>query len=167
MKLVGKQLAEWAEREADFSRKDLFGRSAINRYYYASFLITRQMLGEFDESWKQTAHAGIPGLLETRLRRQVSHQLKQSERNNLVSHGEASALKQSFTTATAELANLLREAYQARIVADYEPEQVITLSDENIIQLDRCKISTADHWPDRASSYCKQIRKVWRAVGLV
>ena len=26
MKLVGEQLAQWAKREADFSRKDLFGQ---------------------------------------------------------------------------------------------------------------------------------------------
>ena len=57
MKIVGEQLESWALDRKVETERDLFGRSAFNRYYYAVFLLTREMLGEFKASWKKTMHA--------------------------------------------------------------------------------------------------------------
>lgn len=63
MKVVGDKLENFALGEKNILSKDLFGRSAFNRYYYAAFLVTREMLGELQNSWKATPHRQIPILL--------------------------------------------------------------------------------------------------------
>lgn len=44
MKVVGEQLHDWALQKKAQPERDVFGRSAFNRFYYAAFLITREML---------------------------------------------------------------------------------------------------------------------------
>ena len=47
---------------------DAFGRSAFNRYYYAAFLSTRELLSMIERSWSGVPHSNIPALLENDLR---------------------------------------------------------------------------------------------------
>jgi len=165
MKIVGDKLGSIASLERDHFKKDLFGRSAFNRYYYAAFLVTREMLGELNPSWKRTAHREIPNLLLTGVRKPVVRKLKESVKKDLMTLGESSALQTKLTKATTELSNLLLQAYDVRSVADYEPEQQITLNN-NIIALSSCKLTLANTWADKASAYCKGIRKVWKESGV-
>ena len=166
MKVVGEKLEDFALSESDSAKKNLFGRSAFNRYYYAAFLITREMLAEIEPKWKQTPHKEIPNLLQTSVRKPVVQRLKQDARKDLITNGELSALQAKLTKATTELANLLVQAYDVRIIADYEPETHITVS-KRIITLSACKLTAAKTWADRAGAYCKDIRKVWKDSGLV
>lgn len=166
MKVVGEKLEDFALSESDSAKKDLFGRSAFNRYYYAAFLITREMLGEIDPKWKQTPHKEIPNLLQTSVRKPVVQRLKQDARKDLITNGELSTLQTKLTKATTELANLLVQAYDVRLIADYEPEKHITESNR-VITLSSCKLTAANTWADRAGAYCKDIRKVWKDSGLV
>lgn len=165
MKVVGKQLEKWAHTQSDFHKKNLFGRSAFNRYYYAAFLITREMLSNYKSEWKRTPHAEIPRLLETSFSKPVISQLNNYKRKGLMTDGEVSRLRTKLKTATSELASLLREAYDARVIADYEPETTITTKG-NIISLKLYKLDSASSWADRANSYCKTIYSVRRDVGL-
>lgn len=165
MKVVGKQLEEWAHTQPDSHKKDLFSRSAFNRYYYAAFLITREMLSKYKSEWKCTRHAEIPNLLETSFSRSVINQLEKKKKQGLMTDGEVSRLRTTLKTATSELAILLREAYDVRVIADYEPETVITTVG-NTISLKRYKLSSASSWENRADGYCKTIYRVWRDVGL-
>ncbi len=165
MQIVAHQLECWANENDEEIEKDLFGRSAFNRYYYASFLITREMLGAFRTTWKRTAHAGIPELLEAGLKKTVVNQIKRNCAKNIMTAREGSVLRDKLRVASAELANLLRIAYDARKIADYEPEiKIITAN--KVIKLDTHKLSSAAGWPNRASSNCKTIRSVWRDAGL-
>ncbi|MCG7946749.1 MAG: hypothetical protein N0C84_10455 [Candidatus Thiodiazotropha taylori] len=165
MKIVGEKLESWALEQKAVDDKDLFGRSAFNRYYYAIFLLTREMLGEFKKSWKGTMHASIPDLLRTSVKKEVNKTLKSAIRNGLISQGESSQIIHQHNISLNALANLLEEAYQVRKIADYEPE--ITIQQKrNVLSLDRHKLTSAKTWPDRAASYCKVIRKVWKEVGL-
>ena len=60
MELVGRHLEEQAERRASMPVEfDLFGRSAFNRYYYATFLLARAMMRNFNPNW-QGPHKGFP-----------------------------------------------------------------------------------------------------------
>lgn len=165
MKLVGERLGNYAASESDDSKKDLFGRSAFNRYYYAAFLITREMLGEINRKWKTTPHKDIPGLLQGAVCKPVIHRLKLDAKKDLITNGELSSLQSKLNNATNELANLLVEAYDVRLVADYEPENHIAVKNK-IIVLSSCKLTSANNWADRASAYCKDIRKVWKDSGL-
>ena len=166
MKLVGEKLEDVALSESDGMRKDLFGRSAFNRYYYAAFLITREMLGDIEPKWKKTPHKAIPELLKNAVRKPVVNRLKLNAKKDIITSGELSVLQTKLTKATTELANLLLQAYDVRLVADYEPETHITET-KRIITLRSCTLTSANTWADRASAYCKDIRKVWRDSGLV
>lgn len=165
MQIVAQQLSNWANENDEEAEKDLFGRSAFNRYYYASFLITREMLGTFKTSWRRTMHASIPELLETGLKKAVVDQINRNCARNLMTAREGSILRDKLRVATTELANLLRIANDARKIADYEPETKIVMANK-VIKLDTHKLSSAAGWSNRASSYCKTIRSVWADTGL-
>ena len=166
MKLVGEKLANCALSESDSFKKDLFGRSAFNRYYYAAFLITREMLGEINPKWKKTPHKGIPELLQNAVRKPAIKRLKLDAKKDLITNGEFSALQTKINNATSELANLLVQAYDVRLIADYEPEKHIAVVNK-IIVLSSCKLTSASNWANKANAYCKDIRKVWKDSGLV
>lgn len=165
MKLVGEKLESYALSEKDDVKKDLFGRSAFNRYYYAAFLITREMLGEFDSKWQHTPHKNIPDLLEKSVRKLVIKHLRLNEKKKLITKGELSASQTKLNIGCTELANLLRQAYDVRLVADYEPENVISTKNK-VITLSSCKLTSANNWSNKASAHCKNIRSVWRSAGL-
>ena len=165
MKIVGQELERWALTQKNEGDKDLFARSAFNRYYYALFLVTRQMIGDFEAGWRGTVHAQIPNLLRTAVKKKVERSLKKAVRNDLMSLGESSRIRDEHNTSISTLATLLEEAYQVRIVADYEPEIVVEQTG-SVISLDSHKLTSAKAWPDRASACCKSIRKVWKEAGL-
>ena len=165
MKRVGVALENIALDASGTAEKDLFGRSAFNRYYYAAFLQTREMLGQFKSGWKKTPHKGIPELLKTQVKRQVSSKLKKAVKKELVSEQERSRILTKLNRATSELSNLLAEAYDIRVIADYESETLLA-SDGRTLTLNEYKLATANGWANRASAYCKDIRCVWRDSGL-
>lgn len=165
MKLVGEKLEKVAIAESDSIKKDLFGRSAFNRYYYAAFLVTREMLGTFNPGWKITAHKAIPNLLITSVRKPVVTRLKKDEKKGLITKRELSSLQTKLNKATNNLSNLLLEAYDIRLIADYEPEQLVTEKNK-VISLHTCKLTSAKSWADKANAYCKEIRKVWKDSGI-
>ena len=165
MKIVGEKLGAWALDDTDNDSRDLFGRSAYNRFYYAAFLVTREMLGELNPGWKHTPHAEIPVLLGSAIKKPVKSALKKSVRNRVVSKAEERKLLNKLTVSSSELANLLKEAYEIRVIADYKPETRLYV-ERNIISLDGCKLNTATGWSSRASAYCKTIRRVWGDCGL-
>ncbi|MTI99752.1 MAG: hypothetical protein FH752_14145 [Marinobacter adhaerens] len=165
MKIVGEKLESWALGQKDEAEKDLFGRSAFNRYYYAVFLSTRVMLGEFKASWRGTMHASIPDLLRTSVRKEVAKTSKAAARKGLISEAESSQIIQQHNVSVRALAGLLEDAYQVRIIADYEPE-IVVHQERDVLSLDSHKLTSAKTWPDRAESYCKSIRKVWKELGL-
>lgn len=166
MKIVGEKLENLAQSERDDLAKDLFCRSAFNRYYYAAFLITRKMLGELNLSWKTTPHKEIPNLLTTGVKKPVLNRLKMYAKKDFITEGEKSTLITKLTNATTHLSNLLDEAYDIRVIADYEPE-ILVEGENSKLALKNHKLTTANGWENRASAYCKDIRSVWRDSGLV
>ena len=50
---------------------DQFGRSAFNRYYYAVFLIVRDLMLEFNPRWSGS-HASIPGMLRASVHDEIA-----------------------------------------------------------------------------------------------
>lgn len=165
LKVVGDQLATWAIAQADDRKQDVFGRSAFNRYYYSAFLITRQMLGQFEGSWKGTAHKEIPNLLRTKVKKKVESTLRRNVRSGLISEGDKGRLLDQLKPSLSELSGLLSEAYDIRLIADYEPEVLVTVANK-LISLRSCKLTSANRWPLRAEACCKVIRKVWKDSGL-
>lgn len=165
MKLVGDQLSVWALSQKDGAAQDVFGRSAFNRYYYSAFLVTRAMLAEFDSKWKKEKHSSIPILLTKGIKKRVKNSLDKNVKAGVLTEGEKGKLLASLNSSTSELSNLLLDAYSLRCVADYEPEELITI-DGRVIKLRNEKLTSANTWPDKANSCCKVIRRVWMEAGL-
>jgi len=165
MQIVGDELQRLALAEHNLTSFDLLGRSAFNRYYYAAFLTTRRTLGMMQSNWKGTAHAEIPNLLEKALRKPVSNQLKNQLRIGLIDEGDKSRILTNVHSAGYELAQLLKNAYHARILADYEPEIPLT-KEHDIIMLQSYKLTTAQEWPNKAEILCKRLLKGWKEAGL-
>ena len=161
MKIVGDQLATWALAQAEDDNKDLFGRSAFNRYYYAAFLSTRQMLGEFEPKWQRNAHGNIPDLLKGKLKKKLTSAIDEG----ILTRGKDMEVINQHNSSIDALAVLLEQAYKVRISADYEPEVRIQQKDE-VISLSGHTLTSAEEWPDRADSYCKAIRDAWKVAGL-
>lgn len=161
MKIVGDQLATWALAQTEGDKKDLFGRSAFNRYYYAAFLSTRQMLGEFEPKWQRTVHRNIPDLLKNTLKKKLESAIDE----RILPRGEGEQVITEHNKSVRALADLLEQAYQVRISADYEPEVRIQQTNK-VISLGNHKLTSAKEWPGRANSYCKAIRRAWKVAGL-
>ncbi len=166
MQIVGDELQRLALAAHDNPLNfDLLGRSAFNRYYYAAFLITRKTLAEMQSHWKGTAHAEIPNLLENALRKPVLHQLKNQIRLGLIDEGDKSRILTRINITGHELAQLLRHAYHARVLADYEPE-IPLMKQNDMIMLDSYKLTTAKEWPSRTEILCGRLLKSWKEAGL-
>ena len=161
MKIVGDQLAAWALAQAEDDKKDLFGRSAFNRYYYAACLSTRKMLGELETTWERTAHRNIPHLLKGKLKEKLTSAIDKG----ILTRGKDMEVINQHNSSIDALAVLLEQAYKVRISADYEPEVRIQQKDE-VISLSGHTLTSAEGWPDRADSYCKAIRDAWKEAGL-
>ena len=166
MKYVGSELERLALNDADPHHSDLLGRSAFNRYYYAAFLITRDTLGYMQSNWKGTPHAEIPILLDSALRKPAKNALSKQRRAGLITISDESRLLRELKYTAHELAQLLKLAYDARILADYEPE-IKTTKNGNIISLKAHKLTSASQWPSQAERHCAKLKRIWKELGLV
>ncbi|MCL1076925.1 hypothetical protein D5R81_02140 [Parashewanella spongiae] len=165
MQYVGSELERLALKNTDINHADLLGRSAFNRYYYAAFLITRETLGFMQSNWIGTAHAEIPNLLEKGLRKPAKAALRKQVSSGLLDKGNESRLLTELNATGSELSQLLRQAYDARILADYEPE-VKTKKDGGVIYLRTHKLTTASQWPNQAERQCAKLKRIWKEIGL-
>ena len=165
MKTVADKLAELAIGEKNENTADAFGRSAFNRYYYASYLVTRQMLKDLNTSWASTGHSKIPELLENRIIKRIRTEIKNQNRAGLIPHNEAERLKYISISAISELTNVLRTAYSARVTADYNPE-IRVVRDGHNMKLRDDTLDSAQKWVKRVSQFTKSLLKVWSHLGL-
>ena len=165
MRVVADKLAEWTLIERNETDADAFGRSAFNRYYYASYLITREMLNDLDTGWTRTPHASIPELLQKTIVAKIRKELKQKQRSGLLTTADAVRFRVSANNAISELSNILKIAYSIRVIADYEPETKIIRSGRNIELADET-LQGAKNWTRRVLRYTKSILNVWRQLGI-
>ncbi|MEY8241027.1 MAG: hypothetical protein RPT25_11825 [Cycloclasticus sp.] len=165
MRRVGEHLEELALGSKDDDLVDLFGRSAFNRYYYSCYLATRKMLSELQPGWKGSKHSDIPILLTAGVRKKPNDVFKKMEKKGIDS-GRCAKRRQDLQTATNDLAGLLKLAYDARVISDYEPEEPIQ-KNGNVISLRNNKLNEAKGWLGRTNGYIKTIKKIWKESGLV
>ena len=164
MNRVGMQLGIWAMGRDSSKERDLFGRSAYNRFYYAAFLVTRKMLSDFNPEWKKQSHSAIPCLLTGQVKKEPIAALKRQNRARVISPSASRKMESQLRDATSDLAALLQEAYQVRRIADYEPEISVTLQN-GTMSLSGHKFGTACGWSNRASHLCGIIRRIWEDSG--
>jgi hypothetical protein len=165
MQVVADKLADWATHESDDNAADAFGRSAFNRYYYASYLMTREMLSELNNKWAREGHKKIPDLLEGKVIKKIRNELKKKQRAGLLGREQAERFRRSANSAVSDLSNLLKTAYNSRVIADYQPE-IRIIRDRRQISLGNEKLGAAQNWAKNVSRYKGSILYVCEQLGL-
>jgi len=161
LQIVGKHLEEEALRRSSADEVDLFGRSAFNRYYYATFWIVRATLGEIDPKWSSLSHSSVPDLLTGAVRKKLKKELEKAERLGL----QGGSVRNRINLSTDGLATLMRHAYSKRVEADYGISTRVTKVNQTLYLGDE-KISSAFHWPSRAKTLTEDLLNVSKQLGL-
>ena len=165
MQRVGDKLYEIALAEKLESSADVFGRSAFNRYYYSSYLLTRDMLVLINDNWKKFPHKTIPSILTVNLFNLIKNTLKRQVRSGLISDAEAKRRKYEALSSINAMSTVLAESYSTRVDADYYPEKKIK-KERNNIYLGNQSIESAKRWTERILTHRKVITNVCRQLGI-
>lgn len=155
-----------AARSSNDDEADAFGRSAFNRYYYAAYLSTRDLLAMIDGAWSRTPHRNIPGILEDDLRKRFQRNLKRLKDKGLISDGKAKSLVSQVGAAGSEIASILRTAYMVRVTADYIPEEKV-IFEPTTFQLATHTEAEAKNWLQRVDRNKGIVLNAAKEIGLV
>jgi hypothetical protein len=160
---VGDHLGAFAQTKANPREKDLFGRSAFNRHYYAAYWAIRTNLHWLN--WSDIGHAAIPDLLGG-FKSKISRQKRNILKTGIMPIHQVHQISNRATAAINELVRLFNLSYATRVVADYEPDRSIDDVD-GILSLNSVKFSVASHWHEQASKFSLILRDCLRQLGLV
>jgi hypothetical protein len=158
---VAHHLQQQAIRErVNAAQADSFGRSAFNRYYYATFIRTRKLFAALDPAWSQLPHKDYPELLKGKIK---NHFKKVQRKAVKLGDKELSAACSKAASYSFALAEMFSKSKSIRVVSDYEPEESIKFIDNGRFSLRDVNISTAHEWPKKADMFCVLIEKTWNA----
>lgn len=163
------QVAEHLAREAKrrtADEADAFGRTAFNRYYYAAFLSTRELLTQIDRSWSGAPHGNIPELLESSLICRLRTLLRRLRTKGLVPEDRANRLLSQARAAGSDMASILRTANIVRVTADYRPDEKVVF-EPTTFRLATHTEAEARQWLRRIDRNKGIVLSVAREVGLV
>ncbi|MFZ6861379.1 hypothetical protein ACO0K7_01955 [Undibacterium sp. Ji67W] len=162
LEIVARHLQEQAEARANSSEGDLFGRSAFNRYYYATYLEVRYGLGKLQDEWSgDMPHATIPQVLRGQVVKALKNGYSLANKNN---DREAMSLCSDGITAAKNLAELMEKGRGIRVAADYHPEITVDFKSHVDFKLNTVEVSDARSWPARARGFVSAITQAWRQV---
>jgi hypothetical protein len=160
MESVAAHLRDHAFTVHDGREKDLFGRSAFNRYYYSAFLVVKSGLSS-DFPSLPSAHKAIPQYL----RATVADEMKKSARRaTKISDSEGLHLFETAKSAAFDLASLLEAGYSTRVVADYHPESAVAFAGSRSFALNEVSVEVAQSWPSRARAFVSKIVEAKRSL---
>jgi hypothetical protein len=165
MLVVANRLLEIALASTTPNDTDVFGRSAFNRYYYATYLTTRAMLAQLNPSWARMGHKQIPQLLVVTVFKKVRDEAKRQEQAGVLPPARHATLRNTARVALSELSNLLTTAYRVRVVADYEPDRKV-VRHAAVIRLEDHSIEEARRWQARAAIHSKTVLSIWRTLAI-
>lgn len=162
MQVVGHHLQVEAIKKAG-SERELFARSAFNRYYYAVFLSVRSMCADFNPDWAKQPHKNYPDLLKGKIAKALKQANRRANRN---SDYELVPKLDSGIRATDALASLIGRAYAIRIVADYQTSEYVDFASATRFSLRRIDITEAHAWMDQVRIFTTSIREAWRQANV-
>jgi hypothetical protein len=157
MEIVGQYLQHEATQRSGRER-DFFGRTAFNRYYYASYLGVKKTLGSLRKEWDTIAHADVPQLLRGTIKTELSNGRKKAVK---AEDAETIEMCSRAINAVMELANLMEEGYATRVTADYTPGILIDFSTLHNFKLNTIFVKQAANWPAKARLLCTTIAVAW------
>lgn len=166
MRIVGDHLAVEATARGVIEERDLFGRSAFNRYYYSAFLAVRAALRKIEPGWATSTHQGVPMVLKGEVLKRIKKQIQDSEKSGMITHSQGEQYYRAAATAASELSNLLTSAREIRRIADYEPETKIS-HDGQVMKLGAYSLEAAKSWENRVRAHAGTILNIYDQLGLI
>jgi len=161
MEIVAHHLQGVASTRSDLIERDLFGRSAFNRYYYATYLDVKEVLGSLKAEWGKISHGGVPDMLTGPVKKAL---VKGRERAQRASDFETADLCSRAVNAIHILAEMMTDGYATRVAADYYPEVKIDFEDAYNFKLNLVRVKDAAEWPIKARGLLRTINAAWRQV---
>lgn len=162
MESVAQHLQSEAIRRTDLIEKDVFGRSAFNRYYYATFLLVKDKFASFRSEWAgDLAHAQIPEMLRSNIRKTFIEGRRRAQK---AEDTDVFNLCQRALSASEDLARLMEEGRATRVVADYKPELLVDFSVGEGYALNTVSVLKAHTWPYKAKGYLSTISSAWKQL---
>jgi hypothetical protein len=161
MEIVGLHLQNVASTRLNPVERDLFGRSAFNRYYYATYLDVKECLGSLKVEWGRITHDGVPDLLMGAVKKVLQNGRERAKR---ASDDDTVELCSRAIHAAHELSKMMTEGYASRVAADYNPEVKIDFSDAYDFTLNFVRVKEAAGWPNKARAFLRTINSAWRQV---
>jgi len=162
MEIVAQHLQHEAVVRTLSVERDLFGRSAFNRYYYATFLEVKASLAKLRPQWAgELAHASVPEVLRGKVKKELSRGRNTAQKMNDIA---VVALCQKALSATESLAKIMDEGRATRVAADYHPEIPIVFVAVSDFRLNTVGVQTAQTWPHKARILLVAISSAWKQV---
>lgn len=160
MKIVAEHLQQQA-----FSRpapeRDFFGRSAFNRYYYATYLLVKNTLSNLKKEWSSDLpHAQTAEILRGKITRNLKEGRKVASK---IGDKELIDTCSRAISAAEDLAKIMEQGRAIRVVADYEPSKKIHFFD-NDFSLNEVSVQEAQRWPHKANALLLSIEDAWMNV---
>ena len=161
MKIVARHLREEATRRQNVEEKDIFGRSAFNRYYYATYLNVKRGLGKCKLEWGRLAHGAIPDVLRGQVKTAFSKGMMTAKKTHDI---ETISSCSKALHAVDVLADIMENGYATRVTADYQPETRVDFSDEKNFKLNTVDVDKAADWSGKANGLIGTIEVAWRQI---
>jgi len=133
---------------------DAFGRSAFNRYYYSTFLRTREMLRALELTKDEKIHGKYPSILENDVIKLLEKAL---DLHKKMEDEKGAELFNEAIRQCKDLSELIKKAQGVRNISDYELSTKIEFSNENSFELNGVSIMQAKNWPVKAENVCNLI----------
>ncbi len=163
MNRVGEELVTIALGKANADEIDLFGRSAINRFYYACFLDARKALLCIHPSLA-IKHKELPTNIKKTIAEIVRREISRLERQTVISTNEAITYRATLNNIVSNLAEILENAYKLRVIADYEPDKKAVKVGWNVV-IDGKSSAMARDWHRRTEQSVARMMRLWRDLG--
>lgn len=162
MEIVAQHLQREAFARQTPHERDLFGRSAFNRYYYATFLDVKVRLAKLRPEWGgRIAHRDVPEALRGAVVRELACGRRRAEKADDL---EVVYLCQNAKHAARSLAQLMDESRETRVAADYALDIPVLFSTVSNFSLNTVNVQTAQSWPHKARGFMMVIESAWRQI---
>lgn len=139
--------------------RDAYARSAYNRYYYACFLLLRDLVSDFNPDWTDTPHKSYPELLNGKITTWFKHERYKAK---MAGDNELCSMISTSLSAIPKIANIIKTAYSLRVIADYNPEMLVEFSAVNRFSLNNIEITQVHIWQENLFTLVSDLRSTWQ-----
>lgn len=161
MEIVALHLEDEALRRSSDDGRDQFGRSAFNRYYYATFLKVQSALRIHRPHWAKNGHSKLPRVLKDDVVKELRGNFDKGKKTG---DNEIIRLCSDAISAAKALASLLEEGYATRVTADYFPDIAVDFVSTKDFKLNAITVTHAHSWPSKASGLVATLERAWRQI---